>query len=308
MLRSASHHLVCQRRLFSSSYASKSKKKLFYTAAAAFVSTTGYLGWQYYTQGPNALDPDRYVPLDLTEKEQVSPGSYRLRVAIKKQQNKTYPVPSCLFIKDDAIQVMRPYTPINANPYKDGFVDLLVKKYENGSVSRTLTAFEPQVHQVHIRGPMEEEYQYKQNSLDEVGMIAGGTGISPMYQIICRILEDPEDQKTRIWLLYGNKTLQDVLLKPELDKLQEKYSERFKVKYVLENPPKDWKDTGYVSKEMIEDIMSKDSTIRRKVFVCGPDGLLKSVSGERARDYSQGKLSGILSELNYTPEQVWKFQ
>lgn len=129
-----------------------------------------------------------------------------------------------------------------------------------------------------------------------------------MYQMICHILENADDKDTRIWLIYGNKSFKDILLKSELDKLQEKHGERLKVKYVLEHPPGEWKDVGYVTKDMIEEMMSKDKEVRRKVFVCGPDTMLRSVSGERARDYSQGKVSGMLAELGLTSEQVWKFQ
>jgi cytochrome-b5 reductase len=144
-------------------------KNVFVMSGIAAVG--GYFGWEYYKKsGPQALDSERYVPLKLMEKEKISPDSYRLRI-LTKQLDKEFPIPSCLYIKDDTIQVMRPYTPINPNPYKDGFVDLVIKRYENGSVSRTLSGFEPQNDVLHVRGPMIEEYEYKENSLDEVGMV-----------------------------------------------------------------------------------------------------------------------------------------
>lgn len=136
---------------------------------------SGYVGWEYYKYSsklPKALDQDRYVPLNLIKKEKISPDSYLLRLSTKQQQEKEFPIPSCLYIKDDTIQVMRPYTPINSNPYKDGYIDIVVKRYENGSVSRTLSGFDPTKHQVHVRGPMMEEYAYKENSLDEIGMVS----------------------------------------------------------------------------------------------------------------------------------------
>ena len=36
-------------------------------------------------------------------------------------------------------------------------------------------------------------------------MVAGGTGITPMYQIIQEVASDPKD-KTELYLLYANKT------------------------------------------------------------------------------------------------------
>ena len=167
---------TCQHRSFTTSTLNNKKKQSFpvATTTAAILATAclGYYGWQYFeNKGPKALNPDRYIPFDLVQKQKISPDSYRLRVSIKQEENKSYPIPSCLYIKDDTIQVMRPYTPINANPYKDGYIDFIVKRYENGSVSRTISGFEPQVDQVHIRGPMAEEYEYRENSLDEIGMV-----------------------------------------------------------------------------------------------------------------------------------------
>jgi cytochrome-b5 reductase len=37
----------------------------------------------------------------------------------------------------------------------------------------------------------------------KVGMIAGGTGITPMYQLIQDICNNPDDN-TQLWLLFAN--------------------------------------------------------------------------------------------------------
>ncbi|KAI8645353.1 hypothetical protein BD408DRAFT_312323, partial [Parasitella parasitica] len=254
-----------------------------------------------------ALDENFYVPLSLIKKEKISPDSFLLRVATTTQPTREFPVPSCVFVKDDAIQVMRPYTPINQNPYEDGYIDLVVKQYQDGSVSRTLSGFQLN-DKVHVRGPMTEEYLYSANTLDTVGMIAGGTGITPMYQLIRRILENPQDQDTHIWLIYGNKTEQDILLKSELDQLATQFKDRFKVKYVLEKTSDSNTGflKGYITKEMVESMLRDDGQ-RRKIFVCGPNKMLQLVCGERARGYSQGPVTGILSQLGVSSDELWKF-
>jgi cytochrome-b5 reductase len=38
---------------------------------------------------------------------------------------------------------------------------------------------------------------------EAVGLIAGGTGITPMYQLIKAIFKNPND-KTKVSLVYGN--------------------------------------------------------------------------------------------------------
>lgn len=43
------------------------------------------------------------------------------------------------------------------------------------------------------------------------------------------------------------------------------------------------------------------------VFVCGPPGLMNAVSGDKAKDKSQGPLSGMLKDMGYSAERVFKF-
>ncbi|KAK1306663.1 NADH-cytochrome b5 reductase-like protein [Acorus calamus] len=43
------------------------------------------------------------------------------------------------------------------------------------------------------------------------------------------------------------------------------------------------------------------------ILVCGPPGLMQHVSGEKAKDWTQGELSGLLKKLGYTEEMVYKF-
>jgi len=100
-------------------------------------------------------------------------------------------------------------------------------------------------------------------------MIAGGTGITPMVQIIRAALKNPFD-RTVIHLIYANVNEEDILLKDELETLLDVHGEtRFKIYYVLNNPPAGWKGgVGFVSKEQIKEHMPPtDSNI--KILMCG---------------------------------------
>lgn len=134
-------------------------------------AATVYLGcraWQWHVENDKRLAPERYVGLDLVDRQQLNHNAFRLRLATDRQQHETFPVLSCLYVKDDSVQVMRAYTPIN-DPFKDGHVDLLVKRYEQGSISRMLSRT-PVGDKVYVRGPM-LEYDYQPNSKDEIGMV-----------------------------------------------------------------------------------------------------------------------------------------
>lgn len=133
----------------------------------------------------------------------------------------------------------------------------------------------------------------------------GGTGITPMLQLLHEILKNPKDQ-TEVSLVFANVTEGDILLKPTLDEFAKKHK-NFKVYYVLERAPKGWKEgVGFVDESIIRTQLpppSDDSLI----MVCGPPGMMKAISGEKAPDYSQGELDGLLKKLGYSKSGVFKF-
>ena len=64
------------------------------------------------------------------------------------------------------------------------------------------------------------------------GMIAGGTGVTPMYQVAKAILKDATD-KTQISLLFANVSADDILIEDLLSELQTQ-SPQFKVRVCLQ--------------------------------------------------------------------------
>jgi NAD(P)H-flavin reductase len=92
-------------------------------------------------------------------------------------------------------------------------------------------------------------------------MIAGGTGITPILQVINAVLKDPEDT-TQISLLYANQTPDDILLRAQLDALAAKH-DNFRVWHTVSRPREgeEWPySTGYISEDMI----------REHLFPAGP--------------------------------------
>lgn len=107
----------------------------------------------------------------------------------------------------------------------------------------------------------------------KVGMIAGGTGITPMLQVITAILKNEKD-KTEMYLLFANKTEDDILLKNELEKLDTEH-DRFHLWYTLDSPPEDWAyDKGFITKEMIEKRLPSADP-QTQILMCGPPPMIK---------------------------------
>lgn len=114
----------------------------------------------------------------------------------------------------------------------------------------------------------------KQLSCKKLGMIAGGTGITPMLQVAAAILDDPSDN-TEVSLIYANQTEDDILVRELLEQYAAKHPQRFKVWYTLDRPPKGWKySTGFVTDEMIAEHLPgpQESSL---VLMCGPPPMVK---------------------------------
>lgn len=71
--------------------------------------------------------------------------------------------------------------------------------------------------------------------VSKVNMIAGGTGITPMLQIIRHIARDKND-KTQLALLFANQTERDILMRKELEEVAKENSQQFKLWYTLDTP------------------------------------------------------------------------
>ncbi|KAJ1507636.1 NADH-cytochrome b5 reductase [Coelomomyces lativittatus] len=127
-------------------------------------------------------------------------------------------------------EYQRSYTPITLSTQLDYF-ELLVKTYAQGHVSKQLDQLSLGT-LVYFKGP-KGQFKYTPNTYTVLNMIAGGTGITPMYQLIQTILLTLPHDTTQLHLIYANVSLEDILLKKELDELASTYAHQFKVFYVL---------------------------------------------------------------------------
>ncbi|XP_022893439.1 NADH-cytochrome b5 reductase-like protein [Olea europaea var. sylvestris] len=291
----------------------------------ALATISGGFSYYYYFSSPNlvyldplsedsspkvALNPDKWIEFKLQDKAQVSHNSQLFRFSFDPTAKLGLDIASCIITRAPAGRnpegkpkyVIRPYTPIS-DPDAKGYFDLLIKVYPEGKMSQHFASLKPG-DVVEVKGPI-EKLRYWPNMKKHIGMIAGGTGITPMLQIINAILKNPDDN-TQVTLLYANVSPDDILLKKRLDVLAAKHP-NLKVFYTVDNPTKDWQGgTGYISNDMVKKGLPGpgDDTL---ILVCGPPGMMKHISGDKAEDYSQGELTGLLKELGYTENMVYKF-
>eukprot|EP01063_Lacrimia_lanifica_P015735 TRINITY_DN22403_c0_g1_i1.p1 TRINITY_DN22403_c0_g1~~TRINITY_DN22403_c0_g1_i1.p1 ORF type:complete len:324 (+),score=113.21 TRINITY_DN22403_c0_g1_i1:67-1038(+) len=201
---------------------------------------------------------------------------------------------------EDGKWVVRPYTPISMD-WEFGHVDLLVKKYPDGKMGHHLHGLK-KGDRVQVKGPF-QKLEIKPNQFAQVGCIAGGSGITPMFQVAMYLMKTPED-KTNVSLLYANVHHDDILMKKSLDMLSTVHN-RCCVFHTVENAPLGWRGAiGRVNKEMIKSKMPPPG--QGKVLVCGPPAMVAAVAGPKVK-FEQGPLGGMLKELGYTEEDVYKF-
>ena len=100
-------------------------------------------------------------------------------------------------------------------------------------------------------------------------MIGGGSGITPLYQVLTHALRDPNNT-TKFTLLFGNVSEKDILLKEELDRLKKKYPHHFDVIYFVDKSDGLGIATeGYITKDTITKYFNPSLGERTKIFVCG---------------------------------------
>ncbi|KAI6012617.1 hypothetical protein F5J12DRAFT_819203 [Pisolithus orientalis] len=256
------------------------------------------------------LDPQKFVDIKLKRVEPYSHNTSVFVFDLPEGQASLLPIASCVFLKAEDLKdangkpMARPYTPISPSDL-EGELSFLIKKYETGNVSKYIHSLSPG-DTLAVKGPL-PKWPWKMNEFDEVGLIAGGTGIAPMYQVLQHVLAD-KNNKTKFKLLFANVSEADILLREELDAMKKKYPKTFDVVYVVDKPSEKWKGpSGYINVDLIKQHIAPASLGEKmKVFVCGPPPQVAAIAGKKA-GREQGELGGILKELGYTEDQVFKF-
>lgn len=240
------------------------------------------------------VDPTVKYDLKLVEKEEISHDTRRFRFELPSAEHVLgLPVGQHIHLiaAINGAPVVRPYTPVSSDNDK-GFVDLVVKIYfknvnpkfpEGGKMSQYLENMKIG-ESISFRGPSgrlvyngngnfairpDKKSPPVAHKASKVGMISGGTGITPMLQLVREVFRNPEDN-TELWLLFANQSENDILLRKELEEVAEQHKDRFHLWYTIDKSEEGWKySTGFVNAEMLEQHLPppSDDTL---ILMCGP--------------------------------------
>jgi cytochrome-b5 reductase len=220
------------------------------------------------TEQKKVLDPAVFKEFPLTEKTILSHNTAIYRFALPTPNSilglpigQHISIAANLDVKDPKTEtttnkeVVRSYTPISSD-VNPGYFDLLIKSYPTGNISRHLATLNIG-DKMKVKGP-KGAMVYTPNMVRHFGMIAGGTGITPMLQVAKAILRGRSSgDKTQVDLIFANVNEEDILLRQDLDKLAREDS-GFRVHHVLNNPPEGWTGgVGFVTADMIKVSLKK---------------------------------------------------
>lgn len=141
-----------------------------------------------------------------------------------------------------------------------------------------------------------------------------------MWQALNRMFGADEQSKddttnltTRVKLFYGCRKTTDILLRKELDELQNSFPHRFEVHYAI-SEDKMLKESnklmqGRLDKATVERLCSNDlpqeSDRDVRVWICGPPSFYDTFCGKRSDEALPE--DSILSELGFRSEKIVKF-
>lgn len=249
--------------------------------------------------GPsNALLQSRkWVPVELVDRKKISKDTLSYTFSYKGDPSKKkLGLGTCQHIQFGIhmldkmlIRSYTPTRPITDND-DDGTFELTVKTYypdENqpgGAFSNFLLEL-PIGESVDVCGPTGEiEYlgngnfdiEGRERRFSKVSLVLGGSGLTPGYSLIERILKEKDDN-IQVRIVDANKTEDDILLHQKLDEAEKQSQGRIRITHVLSHPNNadDWKQRGGLSGHVNADIIKgrlfppeKDNV----VFLCGPPG------------------------------------
>jgi ring-1,2-phenylacetyl-CoA epoxidase subunit PaaE len=223
---------------------------------------------------PDAVSIAFDIPAELREDYAFEPGQYlTLRSDL------------------DGEEVRRSYS-ICSGP-EEGELRIGVKRVENGAFSSFANEALQAGHAIDVMTPTGRFGQLEKRAAGRIyAGFAAGSGITPILSIVRGVLaREPE---SRVFLFYGNRSMQDMLFRTTLEELKDRHLGRLSVFHVLSQEEQDipvlnGRLDGAKTKLLLTHVVP--ASLVDDVFICGPLGMSEAVEAACA-------------ELGIPPERV----
>ncbi len=181
-----------------------------------------------------------------------------------------------------------------SSPVLDKAITIGVKKIANGKVSTHLHDHLKVGDVVEIMPPQGNFTVYTEAAdKKDYFFIGAGSGVTPLFAMIKTIIET--EPKSKVFLLYGNRSEGSIMFKEELDKLSQRYAGQLFVEHVLSQPRTEKKgglfgffaktisswqgQIGRINKEIIAKFVQKNRSEDNRsslYYICGPEQLMQT--------------------------------
>lgn len=239
------------------------------------------------------LQPKVWKKAELCSKKSVSRDTRIFTFKLEHEsQSLGLPTGQHLMVKlkdaSSSESIIRSYTPISKEN-QTGTLDILIKLYFETETSKggkmTMALDKLNIgDKVEIKGPIGKLTYLghgrvllndKERNVQSFRMICGGSGITPIFQVLRGVMQELADP-TECVVLDGNRLEEDILCREELDGFTATGDPRCTIVHTLTKPSKDWKGlTGRISEDLLKQYAApKEHSL---ALICGPPAMESSV-------------------------------
>ncbi|XOV94331.1 MAG: 2Fe-2S iron-sulfur cluster-binding protein [Bacteroidota bacterium] len=188
-----------------------------------------------------------------------------------------------LIMTIDGNKIRRAYS-LCTTPFEDEFPAVTVKRVPGGAMSNYVNDHVKAGDQIEVMEPMGMfTTEYDESTPREAIFFGGGSGITPLISLIRSILI--KQPKSKLLLVYGNRSREYIAFYDKLNELKEKFSEQFDVIHILEEDKEGIaKYTGRPTTAVIQKIIKDSGFSEPTCYLCGPQPMMDVVS-EGLRGY-----------------------
>ena len=209
----------------------------------------------------------------VTEIEPAGEDAMRLKITSQNQKMPVYVPGQFSFITIHSPHISgeeHPFT-IASSPTESGFLEFVV--HTSGDWTGQLNQVRPGDNVI-IDGPFGLFSHLRLSAEQEIIMIAGGIGITPMLSML-RYMADHKDPR-KITLIWSNKTRKHIILPHEFKNLEAQLK-GLRILHVLTRDPEFDGEKGRLDQPGLKRL-TFDCSHSSAIFVCGPDQMMKDVS------------------------------
>ncbi|NXM34326.1 NB5R4 reductase, partial [Oxyruncus cristatus] len=245
-----------------------------------------------------------YRKCRLVSKTEVTHDTKLFCLMLPKGTHLRVPTGQHVYLKQNitGTEAVKPYTPVlpflpldfqEASHHDGVHIYLMIKIYSCGLFTQALDHLQIGDY-ISVSNPEGNFKKSQVQALEDLILLAGGTGFTPMVKLLNFALTEVSCLRT-VKLIFFNKTEDDILWRNQLEQLALK-DERFEVQFILSQPTKNWVGKqGKISSSLLSEFVKrsrKDSKVL--VCICGPTPFTEQ---------------GIqcLKDLGYSQEEIHAF-